>query len=92
MSKSKKEKTAKENPITAEELITKSTKPSTTLPSAIALAELKKVILYNDSSPPRRVTVRMVLDMLSTHGYPCGTRRLDTVCQMAFGRTGFTHA
>lgn len=59
-------------------------------PSAAALAELQKVLQYNDSAPwGKRVSADAALDMLSSSGWDHSRQALDALCRRRFGRRSY---
>lgn len=77
----------------ADTLIARAKTGGREMPSAAALAELKKLIDHNDSvgtNNSRRVAAVAACDLLASHGFECGSRdRLNSVCKAAFGRRSY---
>lgn len=64
-------------------------------PSSDALAELRKLVEYNDScaSFSKRVSYAQAIDLLREHGWTGSTRyALNHVCARLLGRTSFGQA
>jgi hypothetical protein len=56
-------------------------------PSATALAELGKVLEYNDEAPhKRRVSAAAAIEMMQSLGWKGSRQALDALCRRSFGR------
>lgn len=78
----------------AKQLIEHATAVARAVPSTEALAELRKVLDFNDSrarSGRGRVSALRTCEMLTAMGFPCSRSRLDRLCR-DIGRKGWAEA
>lgn len=80
--------------IKASDLIQQAQADDFDMPCDEALAELKKILAYNDTQGSRqmraRVSAEKVCQMLESWGYPCPRGKLHIVCQR-LGRKSYAY-
>lgn len=59
-------------------------------PNPTALAELQKVLKYNDDAPhKRKVSAVAAVEMLHSFGWAGSRQALDSLCRRSFGRRSY---
>lgn len=81
--------------IKASDLIKQAQADDFIMPCDEAIAELKKVLAYNDAAGGRqthmRISAEKACKMLDTWGYPCCRGKIQIVCQR-LGRKSYAYA